>query len=138
MSPGLPTIHTTPKTGQWEGLGHSRDKMDQAFPLCFFTLQPIKSWMVGRPGNDTLSHTAYHHVVSFRSIPGPLYLQSTTIMHVVTLRSPLPTIYSSSHGKGVARANLGRRLYSCTTNVRAFKASMAGMHASHDSSQRGR
>ena len=34
---------------------HSCDKMDQAFPLCFCTLQAIKNWMVRRPGNEAMS-----------------------------------------------------------------------------------
>ena len=32
---------------------HSRDKMDQAFPLHFYVLQVFKNWTVGRPGNKT-------------------------------------------------------------------------------------
>ena len=35
---------------------HSRDKKDQAFPLCFCKLQVIKNWTVRRPGNKTASN----------------------------------------------------------------------------------
>ena len=38
---------------------HSRDKIYQAFPLCFCILQVIKNWTVGRPGNE-----ASHYVRS--------------------------------------------------------------------------
>ena len=32
-----------------------RDKMDQAFPLCFCILQAIKNWIVGRPVNEAIN-----------------------------------------------------------------------------------
>ena len=34
--------------------GHSRDKMDQVFPLRFYILQAIKNWTVGRSGNKAI------------------------------------------------------------------------------------
>ena len=35
---------------------HSCHTMDQAFPIHFCTLQAIKNWMVGKPGNEATRH----------------------------------------------------------------------------------
>ena len=45
---------------------HSRDKMDQAFPLRFCTLQAIKNWTVERPENEASPFLA--------SFPGSSFL----------------------------------------------------------------
>ena len=43
---------------------HSCDKWYQAFPLHFCILQPIKNWMVGRPGNEANSSPHEAHEVN--------------------------------------------------------------------------
>ena len=45
--------------------------MDQAFPLRFYMLQPIKNWTVGRPGNKAMCdmHQSYYYS---HSVPSTL------------------------------------------------------------------
>ena len=60
---------------------HSRDKMNQAFPLHFYILQAIKIWMVRRPGNEA-------SILSFFAKP-QLYLSNHSVecFHMYQMRS---------------------------------------------------
>ena len=54
---------TSPSLSTYNGRHwrHWRDKLDQAFPLCFCMLQVIKYWVVERPGNEARSNTPELH-----------------------------------------------------------------------------
>ena len=107
-------------------------KWTRPFPPFFHTAKA--GWWEGLGINDALSHTAYHHVMILEAYPQSsiptIYHHHACCDFKKSLAHYIYTPSGSSHGKGVARANLRRRLYCCTTNVCAFKAIvwLARMH----------
>ena len=92
-------------------------KCSQAFPLRFCTLQAIKNWTVGRPGNKATAHTGVvEHNINRRTIETSLNFSKSHYLPTPFLRTCFPDHYNHHCVCTVRLASFPGSLHTLTSN----------------------